>query len=93
MVSRKKHIIKEYRGNEAGSRKLFLKDAQRMEKKGYYPVSENWVAGSYGAGAFILALLLCFLVVGFLIFIYMLIVKPAGKLTVTYEYMDAKAKV
>lgn len=32
-----------------------------------------------------MALLLCVIVIGILVFIYMLIVKPAGTLTVTYE--------
>ena len=88
MFSKKKNIVQEYRGNEATAQKLFLKDSEKKAKKGYYPVAENWTPGSYGAGAFILALLLCFLLIGILVFIYMLIVKPAGTLTVTYAYQD-----
>ena len=38
-----------------------------------------------------MALLLCLLIIGIFIFIYMLIVKPGGVLTVTYQYQAAPA--
>ena len=85
MFGKKKHIIAEYRGNEARARKLFLKDSEKKAKKGYYPASQNYTPGKYGTAAFILALFLCLALIGILIFIYMVIVKPAGVLTVTYE--------
>ncbi len=90
MFGKKKNIIKEYKGNVASARKLFLCDVERQSKAGYYPTTENWVPGSYGAGSFLIALLLCFVLIGFLIFVYMLIVKPAGTLTVTYALQEAK---
>jgi Uncharacterised protein family UPF0547 len=88
MFGKKKHIIEEYRGNEAQARKLYLKDAEKKAKKGYYPSSENYTPGKYGIGSFIIALLLCFVLIGIIIFIYMLLVKPAGILTVTYELKE-----
>lgn len=78
-------IIKTYKGNQEQATAAFQKDVSEMETQGYYPISQTWVPGSYGCGAFLLALILCFLVIGILIFIYMIIVKPAGTLTVTYE--------
>jgi DNA-directed RNA polymerase subunit M/transcription elongation factor TFIIS len=56
-----------------------------MEKRGYYPVSQEWIPGSYGCFAFLIAFLLCFIFIGIVAFLYMLIVKPDGKLIVTYE--------
>ncbi|CAJ0878907.1 hypothetical protein AMST5_03011 [freshwater sediment metagenome] len=56
-----------------------------MAAVGYFPVSQSWAPGHWGCGSFIVALLLCFLLIGFLIFIYMIIVPPSGTLTVTYE--------
>lgn len=85
-MSQKKNIVKTYKGNQEKAQKLFLQDAERMAKKGYQPVSENWQPGSYGFGDFLVALLLCFLLIGILVFIYMIIVKPAGTLTVTYRH-------
>jgi hypothetical protein len=41
----------------------------------------------------LLALLLCVLLVGIVVFIYMLIVKPDGTLTVTYELRAAEAEI
>jgi ribosomal protein L40E len=78
-------VIKTYKGNQAEATKEFRKDSAIMANKGYYPTSQTWAAGSYGCGAFIIALLLCFILIGFIVFIYMLIVKPNGSLTVTYE--------
>ena len=88
MFGKKKNIIEEYRGNEAQARKLYLKDAEKKAKKGYYPTSENFTPGKYGFGSFIVALLLCFIFIGILVFIYMLLVKPAGTLTVTYKLKE-----
>jgi hypothetical protein len=78
-------VIKTYRGKQAAAAAAFRADAERMAAEGYSPVSQTWAQGSYGCGAFLLALLLCIIVIGILIFVYMLIVKPPGVLTVTYE--------
>ena len=93
MLNKKKNIIEQYRGNEARARKLYLKDVEKKGKKNYYPVSENYTPGKYGAGAFILALFLCLILIGIVVFIYMLIVKPAGTLTVTYEYRKIEKEI
>lgn len=89
MFGKKQNIIKTYKGKRDASQKQFLKDSQKLAKKGYQPTSEDWQDGTWGAGNFILALLLCFILVGFLIFVYMLIVKPPGELTVTYALQNA----
>ena len=59
----------------------------------YYPISSQYQAGEYGCGSFVLALLLCFILIGIIVFIYMLIVKPPGTLTVVYEYREVKKPV
>lgn len=79
-------IVKTYVGNETEAMESFRRDASLMSQNDYYPTSQSYAAGSYGCGSFIGALLLCFLIVGIFIFIYMIIVKPAGTLSVTYEY-------
>lgn len=79
-------IVKTYKGSQEEATKLFQKDAGGMATKGYFPTSQSYAPGSYGCGAFLLALLLCFLIIGILALIYMLIVKPKGVLTVTYEF-------
>lgn len=78
-------VVRTYQGrsqNEAV--KWFTRDAEAFGAAGYAPVSQSWAQGSWGCGAFLVALLLCFLLVGILVFIYMLVVKPRGTLTVTY---------
>ncbi|MEK6720932.1 MAG: hypothetical protein AABZ33_09735 [Chloroflexota bacterium] len=64
-------------------------EATSLAQQGYTPTSQSWAPGQYGCGAFLGAVLLMFLLVGILIFIYMLIVKPAGTLTVTYVLQSA----
>lgn len=81
-----KVIVATYSGREDAAMSLFRIDAKKKAEQGYYPTSQSYAPGSYGCGQFVLAALLCFLIIGFIIFIYMLIVKPAGKLSVTYEY-------
>lgn len=80
----RKTVIKTYRGSQQGAMRAYQADAERMAQKGYTPTSQVWAPGSYGCGSFILALLLCLILIGILVFIYMLIVKPDGTLTVTY---------
>jgi hypothetical protein len=80
-----KTVVKTYWGKHETAYRLFLVDKEKMAKQGCAPVSENWIPGSWGVGSFIIALLLCFVLIGILVFLYMLIVKPAGKLVVTYE--------
>ncbi len=62
-----------------------------MAQKGYFPTSQSYAPGAYGCGTFVVALLLCFVLIGIIIFIYMLLVKPEGTLSVTYEYREAAA--
>jgi|APLak6261664116_1056043.scaffolds.fasta_scaffold27096_2 uncharacterized membrane protein len=78
-------VVKTYRGTESEAISKFKKDAVLMSSMGYTPTNQVWVAGKYSGMSFFIALLLCFVLLGFLIFIYMLIVKPDGSLTVTYQ--------
>jgi hypothetical protein len=78
-------VVRQYHGSAEKAGTIFKKDAIEMAGSGYYPTTQNFCPGSYGAVAFVIAVLLCFVFVGFLVFLYMLVVKPAGVLTVTYE--------
>lgn len=79
-------IVRTYRGSQSVAMADYQADAARLAAQGYFPISQSWAPGSYGCGTFLLALLLCFILVGVLVFIYMLIVKPEGTLSVTYEF-------
>lgn len=85
---KEKIVIRKYKGKQDLAFEKFKSDAESMERLGYAPISQSWAPGSYGCGAFLLALLLCFLIIGILVFVYMLIVKPDGTLTVTYELRE-----
>jgi hypothetical protein len=78
-------LVKTYKGNENAAAKEFQADAAVLASEGYYPTSQNYAPGSYGCGSFIVALLLCFVFIGIIVFVYMLFVKPPGVLSVTYE--------
>ena len=91
MFNKNKTLVKQYRGSEIKAQRMFILDSIKKEKQGYVSVSEKFMPGSYGLGNFLLALLLCFVLVGILAFIYMLVVKPAGILTVTYELQESES--
>ena len=82
-------VVKAYKGNQDTATRLFQSDATAMAVQGYVPTSQNWAPGAYGCGAFIGALFLCIVLIGIVIFIYMLLVKPEGTLVVTYELRGA----
>ena len=81
-------VVKTYSGKQQEAAQKFEADAVEMEKENYYPTSQSFEPGTWGCGAFIVATLLCFVLVGILALIYMVIVKPDGTLTVTYECRD-----
>ena len=56
-----------------------------MAGQGYYPSSQSWAPGQWRGRDFLVALLLCIVLIGFIVFIYMIVVRPPGTLTVTYE--------
>jgi len=85
-VGTKPVIVRTYHGTQGSATAAFRRDAENLAKQGYVPMSEVWAPGSWGCGAFIVALVLCLILIGFLVFIYMLIVKPGGVLTVTYQH-------
>jgi len=78
-------IIRTYKGKKEQAIEAFRIDAAELGTQNCFPIAQTWVQGSYGCGHFLFALLLCVLVIGILVFIYMLIVPPEGTLTVTYE--------
>ena len=85
-------VVKTYQGTHREAVTLFQRDALVMAKQGYFPVSQDYSPGAYGCGAFLIALLLCLVLVGILVFIYMLFVKPPGTLTVVYEYRESDSE-
>ena len=87
-------LVRVYRANQqADALADFEHDAERLALDGYSPVTQSWAPGQWGCGAFLVALALCLVLIGIVVFIYMLIVKPDGTLTVTYELRQARATV
>ncbi len=79
-------IVRVYHGKQqADAVTSFQRDAAMLARQGYHPTSQSWAQGQWGCGAFLVSILLMVLLVGFLIFLYLLIVKPDGTLTVTYS--------
>jgi hypothetical protein len=78
-------IIKNYEGTQAEATALFQADSIKMAERGYFPTSQSWAPGQWGCGAFVVAVLLALILFGILALICMLVVKPDGTLTVTYE--------
>ncbi len=83
-------VIREYKGKQQkDANSEFAKEAQQFAALGYTVTSQSWAQGQWGCGAWLIALLCILLVgLGLLIIAYMVIVKPAGTLTVTYTLKD-----
>lgn len=81
-----KNIVKVYPGNMATATSLAAKAKAKNLQKGYSVASENYEVGTRGVGTFILGLItLPLFGLGIFIWIYALLVKPQGRLIVTYE--------
>ncbi len=80
-------VVRHYRGRLDVAMAAFQADAARARLKGYAPISQVYEPGSWGCGAFLIAAATTVLFgIGILIFAYLLIVKPAGTLAVTYRW-------
>ena len=81
-------IVRAYRGKQqADANKDFANDAARLSMESYFPTTQSWAQGQWGCGAWLIAAAFILLFgFGLLIIAYMIIVKPSGTLTVTYEY-------
>ena len=79
-------VVREYKGKQQkDANGEFTREAQQFSALGYTVMSQSWAQGQWGCGAWLVALFCILLVgLGLLILAYMLIVKPAGTLTVTY---------
>ncbi len=84
-------VVRSYRGSQESASAQFQLDAATMARSGYFPTAQSYAPGSWGCGGFLIALLLCIILIGFIVFIYMLVVKPNGTLTVTYEFRGIAA--
>lgn len=79
-------ITRVYTGSPASVAAQMQAEAPTFQQQGYTITSQNYIAGSWGCGAFAIAIALILVVgLGLLILAYLLIVKPAGTLTVVYQ--------
>ena len=85
-------IVRTYVGDPDWAAKLFADDANALAEQGHFPISQTYEPGQWGCGAFLVALLLCLVLIGILVFLYLLIVKPDGTLTVTYQYRGVEGE-
>ena len=78
-------IVRTYTGKQSQAIINFEKESSILAEEGFEPSNQLWEDGRWGCLAFCIALLLCFIVIGLPILFYLIIVKPDGKLTVTYK--------
>ncbi|MBY0429328.1 MAG: hypothetical protein K2Q32_08930 [Alphaproteobacteria bacterium] len=79
-------IIKNYTGTPDDVGGIYQADAIKMAAQGYSPAMQSWIPSNWKTSQFLLALLLCLIIVGTIILVYMLIIKPShGTLCVTYK--------
>lgn len=75
-----------YPGKYEDAFAAFQYDATRWAKGYWYPTAQTYVPGSWGCGAWVVAFLAMVILVGLIALAYMIAVRPAGELVVTYEY-------
>lgn len=78
-------IVRTYRGRQQSDAiATFQNEASILASQGYMPTSQSWGAGQWRPSDFLAALFLAIFLVGIVLFIYLLVIKPEGTLTVTY---------
>lgn len=81
--------VRVYKGNLGQASGDAAEHAPYMRQAGYFETNRAYTEGRWGAGAFLIALLLCLFLIGIVMLIALLIVKPDGHLVVTYERREA----
>ncbi len=64
----------------------FQADAHKLAKSHWYPTSQTYVPGMWDRRAWVAAFLATVILVGLFVLVYMMVVRPAGDLVVTYEH-------
>ncbi len=79
-------LVRGYFGyNQTVAFGAFEMEARQLGYWGFRPVSQTWIRRQRSVGDFVIAIVLFVVLVGFLVFLYMLIVQPSdGILSVTY---------
>ena len=78
-------LLRVYIGNQqADTAEALAREAALLGQAGYRPTTQSWAQGQWGCGAWLVALLLSILVIGLVVFLFLVIVKPDGTLTVTF---------
>ena len=80
-------MVRRYKGaSQADTLRDFEIEAAVLSKAGYIPTTQSWTRGQWGTSAWILAFLALIFVIGIIVLVYMIAVRPAGELVVTYEF-------
>jgi hypothetical protein len=79
-------VVRRYPGKEEQAFVDFQVDAAQMSRADWFPTAQQYIPGSWGPAAILLAVVLFFVIFGIFILIYMVLVKPDGTLVVTYQY-------
>lgn len=84
-------MTRRYRGSYNEATEVFERDRQQLAGQSWVAVSQSYVPGQWGTGAWVAAFALLILVIGIIVLAYMIAVKPDGELVVTYEYRPPQA--
>jgi len=84
-------ITRMYGGNFKKATDLAAEESPKFAAQGYVVVGQQYVPGSWSTSAWIIALLLIVFVVGLLVLVFMVVAKPPGTLTVTYQRQAPQA--
>lgn len=85
-------LVVNYRAKtQAEAATHFEVEAGLLAARGYHPIGQSWSPGQWSRTAFLVAAVLAILVIGLVILAYLVVVKPEGTLTVTYERRNSAA--
>jgi len=79
-------ITRRYKGKYGAASAAFQRDSARLSAQHWFVVSQGYVPGQWSRGDWITAVALAFLLIGFVVFVYMIAAKPAGEIVAIYEY-------
>lgn len=79
-------LVRTYRGRTPEQAVLAMQsEVGHLRSAGFEPKEQIWAQGQWGAGMFVLAVVLAVVLIGLVVLLFLIVVKPEGSLTVTYR--------
>lgn len=86
-------LVRVYPGYHETASELFQLDAEGLAEVGYFPVGQSYAEGRWRTSLVVLVVIASLFLIGLPFLAYVLVVRPPGSLSATYELRNQRPYV